>query len=178
MVTGWYLGNFYNNNRAEDPDTMKGFITLPAEAGWYGSDFRSGWVNKLYFVTSECKNPEKAVEFIDFINSPDGNRLAYSGIQGTHWDYDESGEPYLFEETLALRSTPEWKNTGIGAWQNIVGISPDNLHPDGSPYSLFSRKRNIEFKGLIQYKKDYSEVMGVEYPSRVHSTNGARGQRI
>lgn len=173
--TGWYLGSFNSNNRAKDPNTMKGFITLPAEAGWYGSEFKSGWVNKLYFVTSECKNPEKAVEFLDFLNSPDGNRLAYSGIQGVHWDYDQSGEPYLFEETLALRSTPEWKDTGIGAWQNIVGISPDSLHPDGSPYSLFSKKEYM-ISGLNPIQKDYSEIMGVEYPTQVHQQMVAEGK--
>ncbi|MGL4737684.1 MAG: extracellular solute-binding protein [Cellulosilyticaceae bacterium] len=173
--SGWYLGNFYSNNREKDPDTMKGYMTLPAEAGWYGSDFRSGWVNKLYFVTSECENPEKAVAFLDFLDSPDGNRLAYSGIQGVHWDYDEAGEPYIFEETLNMKTTPEWKNTGIGKWQNIVGMSPDNLHPDGNPYSLFS-KEQYRIEGLNPIQKDYSQVMGVDYPSQVHQNMVKEGK--
>ncbi len=71
-----------------------------AEGEVYGSielDGRSG--SPTICVTSACKEPEAALRLLNFLNSEEGLRLICYGVEGTHYQLNEQGQP---------RFTPEW----------------------------------------------------------------------
>ena len=39
-----------------------------------------------YAIASTCKNPEKALQLLDYLCSPEGTRIAYSGLEGLTWE--------------------------------------------------------------------------------------------
>lgn len=41
-------------------------------------------------MTSECRNPESVMRYLDYINSPEGQRLVYLGIEGEDWHMVEN----------------------------------------------------------------------------------------
>lgn len=50
----------------------------------------------LTCITTACKNPDKAAEFIDFMISEEGNNLLRLGIEGIHYTMD--GDQIVFNE--------------------------------------------------------------------------------
>jgi len=54
---------------------------------------RSGFMT---CITAACKDPEKAVAFLDFMVSPEGNDLVRLGIEGIH--YSKNGEEITMNE--------------------------------------------------------------------------------
>lgn len=59
-------------------------------------------------ITSGCKNIEKACELLDYFYTEEGGRLAWMGIEGQDWDWNEDGTwDFLLkdgEETTTLRA--------------------------------------------------------------------------
>jgi len=43
-------------------------------------------------ISSECKNPESVIRYLDYINSKEGQRLAYLGIEGEDWSLVDNGQ--------------------------------------------------------------------------------------
>lgn len=69
-----------------------------------------GWSST--FITKKCQNPERAIKFMEFLKSPEGDCLSQWGIEGVHYTLTSDGLPkYLpgFEKA-------EEVDTGIGAW--------------------------------------------------------------
>lgn len=56
-------------------------------------------------VTNECRNPETVMRYLDYINSPEGQRLVYLGIEGEDWHYVTNGAgeqvPQMTDEYFA-----------------------------------------------------------------------------
>lgn len=49
----------------------------------------AGWAS--CFITKNCKNPGRAIRFMEFLKSPEGDRLTQWGIEGVHYTLDEEG---------------------------------------------------------------------------------------
>lgn len=60
----------------------------PAGFGVFASDF----------INVNCKYPERAVALLDYLRSDEFCRATNSGLQGVHWDYDETGKPVYIGE--------------------------------------------------------------------------------
>ena len=78
------------NGNAAMPDTIQ-------------DDGRYGFA--VLIITNECKNPEAVMKYLDYINSEEGKRLVYLGIEGEDWDFveNEEGEqvPQMTEQYFA-----------------------------------------------------------------------------
>lgn len=57
---------------------------------------QAGRSGMMTCITAACKDPEKAVAFLDFMVSPEGNDLVRLGIEGIH--YTRSGDEITFNE--------------------------------------------------------------------------------
>jgi putative aldouronate transport system substrate-binding protein len=70
----------------------------------------------VMMLTKDCKNPEAAVKYLNYINSEEGKLLAYLGIQGNHWDYVD-GVPHMTDGYFtSVESTQNYAiNEGIGS---------------------------------------------------------------
>lgn len=65
-------------------------------------------------LTKDCKNPEAAIKYLNFLNSDEGKYLAYLGIEGEDWEW-YNGEPRMTEEFIkATEQDPRYGiNRGI-----------------------------------------------------------------
>ena len=77
-------------------------------------DYGTGWSS--CFISSNCENPGRAICYMEFLKSPQGDQLTQWGIEGVHFDLVD-GLPKTREDYLA-RPAEERTGayTGIGPW--------------------------------------------------------------
>lgn len=74
--------------------------------------------NKVY-LTSECKDPVKAVEFLNWLASDYGQYASRLGAKGRVWKTDNRGKPYItndFTEKLNSSKIGLLSELGYGKW--------------------------------------------------------------
>jgi putative aldouronate transport system substrate-binding protein len=59
----------------------------------------SGWT--VTMISKDCKHPDKAIQFIDYLISEEGQKLVYLGVEGVTYDTIE-GQPVIKPEVLKL----------------------------------------------------------------------------
>lgn len=81
----WLIGGRYT----EDPQPVMTY-TLVANADGEGGAMAPQY-SSFWAISSTCKNPEAAMDLINYLCSEEGNELAYAGIEGKHWAWNEDG---------------------------------------------------------------------------------------
>lgn len=87
-----------------------------------------GKTGMMTCVTAACKNPDKALAFLDFMVSPEGNDLVRKGIEGIH--YTMNGEEIVYNEEERAKdafSPNGWAHAlawGSLYWPVEVGFLP------------------------------------------------------
>lgn len=61
----------------------------------YGMNPEGG--DRVWSIGAKCEYPEKAMELINFLCTPEGRMISEYGPQGATWDYDEDKHPYFTE---------------------------------------------------------------------------------
>lgn len=159
----------------------KGFMTIPLDWGfsWSGGETISGWADRGFAITKNAKNPERAMDLINFLVSEEGSRLLASGIEGVHWDQVD-GKPQMKPEIVALAGAggDEWKKTGIagggGGAANQQGLSNDTLLSDGSLVNLMNTPEQFAAK-MNSLHKDYSDYYKAAYPAAAYQQYETQG---
>lgn len=168
-VVNWYDGDFYTNNSKEDPNTLKGFITLPSYMGWTNATYRAGWADKLFFVSSHSKNIERTVSLLNYFHTNEFARLATSGVEGVHWETAD-GKGTLKADTKTMKSDgarlEEWNKLGLGGWTSYMAQAETSIMADGMPASLWLTPE-VFAETLNPLQKDFCETMNVEYPRQL-----------
>lgn len=54
--------------------------------------------DRAWAIGAECKYPERVMELINWLSTPEGVMTYQNGPKGLTWDYNEDGLPYLTEE--------------------------------------------------------------------------------
>jgi len=161
----------------------KGFVVLPLDWGfaWAGGNSIAGWSDRGFAITKNCKDPERAMDLINFLTSEEGSRLLASGIEGVHWDMVD-GKPQMKPEVVQLAAAggDEWKKTGIagggsGGAANQQGLTNDTVIGDGGLVNLFNQADVMATK-LNSLNKDYSDHYGVSYPAAAYIKYEEAGQ--
>ncbi|NIK66730.1 MULTISPECIES: ABC transporter substrate-binding protein [unclassified Paenibacillus] len=102
----------------------------------YGGRSSLGW--DAIAITKKNKNPERTMQFINFLASEEGQYLLMWGIEGVHWDMKD-GKHVPRPETLQAFKD-DWaaytKETGIRKWTWFIKNGPGK---DGTPYDLPGR---------------------------------------
>lgn len=85
-----------NSLRELNPDASIAYGHAPkGPDGSYGMN-KQGKGGKMTCITTACKNPAKAAEFMNFMVSEEGNNLLRLGIEGIH--YTKNGDEIVFNE--------------------------------------------------------------------------------
>lgn len=118
-------------------------------------------------ITKNCKNPEMAIKLIDYLNSEEGARLIYSGIEGIHWT-NENGIIQPTEEFITQSKTDEdYKDSvGVNLYNKLCGFLDIQVLSDGYPADLM--KSNEQKASNISdadksYCDYYGDLEGEEY---------------
>lgn len=79
----------------------------------------------VIFLGKNCKDPEKALGFIDYINSEEGLLLVTYGIEGVHHTI-EDGRPRFTEkwQNIKLNDRTTFVNEGLVFGSNFIGADP------------------------------------------------------
>ncbi|HHY25013.1 MAG TPA: hypothetical protein GX527_12425 [Clostridiaceae bacterium] len=172
---GQVLSNYYAASR-------EGWEIIPMKGTWMQENlFDIG--GNCVCIASTCKDKVAAIKLLDYLHSPEGCRLIYSGIQGEHWDYNDKGEPCFTEETIAHMKAggDEWLATGVDEYMlySIAGVARGVKCADGYATAL-ERTKPFFTAGLNENGKDfikfYSDRDGVDYlyPNEVLYARGVK----
>ena len=83
-------------NNAERPD---GYANIPAkDMKIYEAPDQIIGRNWYFAISKNCKEIDKACEFLNWIYDPEVERYLYNGPEGGVWNYNEDGEPVVTEE--------------------------------------------------------------------------------
>lgn len=168
-IVNWHYGTYNENQKAQDPDTLKEYVTLPTYLGWANEKNLAGWIGKYFFVSSHSPNVERAVMILDYLQSQEFSRMIDSGVEG-RWETGEDGKAALTEDTIAMKTDgsrlDEWKKAGIGGTDltSMAGHDYYNMADDGARIDLWYEE-DVLAKSMTAAEKDMCETLGLTLPS-------------
>ena len=138
-----------------------------------------------FAITSKCKYPEKAIQFLDWCMSEEGSRMITQGAEGMAYTMDGDvpsvTQQYLDDNaggTVDMAETyGKWKYAGINAFQHIdvdsngYYIQPEQI-PNVDNYSAV-KKDALSFYGtesFTDYFTQYKNRAGEKLPNVIWST--------
>lgn len=116
----WLLG--FDQLAAEaDPNCDYRFLPVikPASGEVEPKLAKRDYIWQYYGITKDCKNPEMAIRWIDYVYASEEGRMLYGyGIEGLSYELDENGQPFF---TSYILDNPEYDSPflalrSIGAW--------------------------------------------------------------
>ncbi|MFB9275418.1 hypothetical protein [Cohnella cellulosilytica] len=163
---GWELdgANAYFKAKGQED---KGFVAQVVEGAVsqaYSLQSIVGLNDPWIIITKDCKEPERAIEFLDYLYSEEGARLMLNGLQDEHWAI-ENGKAELLDDTIkAINEDKDFASrTGIGLYGKLRGLGGSLVDANGSYLDLRLTDKYFETK-LNPLDKEYSEYYGGSYP--------------
>ena len=113
-------------------------------------------------ITKSCEDPVRAIKFLDYLCSDEGQILYHWGIEGENYFLDDDGQPYRTDEEVAkAQSDPDYsKNTGIDNYTGFPIYGTGSYSEDGFPYTPTSKESVIA--NYNEAEKAGCEAMGFE----------------
>ncbi len=120
-------------------------------------------------ITTKCENPERAMDFLNFIGSYEGARLLFNGIEGKDWEV-VNGVPQRTEELKNLiASDANWQQkTGLMKYWNMNLLQNNATDPKYNCPLDYSRNEDYVAKAKTKpLWVDFCEHYGVTWPGEV-----------
>lgn len=113
-------------------------------------------------ITKSCEDPVRAIKFLDYLCSDEGQILYHWGIEGENYFLDDNGQPYRTDEEVAkFQSDPDYaKNTGIDNYTGFPIYGTGSYSEDGFPYTPTTKESVIANYNTAE--KEGCEAMGFE----------------
>lgn len=113
-------------------------------------------------ITKSCEDPVRAIKFLDYLCSDEGQILYHWGIEGENYFLDDNGQPYRTDEEVAkAQSDPDYaKNTGIDNYTGFPIYGTGSYSEDGFPYTPTTKESVIA--NYNEAEKAGCEAMGFE----------------
>lgn len=92
-----------------------------------------------YVITKNCKYPERAMEFLNYLCSPQGSIEYYNGIEGKDWFINEEGYPEMSDEMAVIRNSNDYdafKQYGIQSMNQMGHHATAFCEEYNSPYDF------------------------------------------
>ena len=113
-------------------------------------------------ITKSCEDPVRAIKFLDYLCSDEGQIVYHWGIEGENYFLDDDGQPYRTDEEVAkAQSDPDYaKNTGIDNYTGFPIYGTGSYSEDGFPYTPTTKESVIANYNTAE--KEGCEAMGFE----------------
>ena len=113
-------------------------------------------------ITKSCEDPVRAIKFLDYLCSDEGQIRYHWGIEGENYFLDDNGQPYRTDEEVAkAQSDPDYaKNTGIDNYTGFPIYGTGSYSEDGFPYTPTTKESVIANYNTAE--KEGCEAMGFE----------------
>lgn len=128
LYQGSDIQNAQKTLYAQDPNKI--YIAVDGPKNSNGDDPTlpstgiSGWT--VTFISKNCKNPKKAIEFLEYMISEHGQKMIYLGIEGVTYDVIE-GKYTLKPEVKKLLNTDRTKFDEIYGADSAYWMLQDNV---------------------------------------------------
>lgn len=144
LLFSWFSWFDDAYNTPERMAEGKGFHLVPFnEARSFSNGFNPYGGGRVWAIGSKAEHPERVMEVIDWLYSPEGNMVANYGPEGMMWELKD-GKPVLTalgEEAFPSNKTPIPAEFGGGVWDdgrnqiNNTTFKNTMINPDnGDPY--------------------------------------------
>jgi len=144
LLFSWFSWFDDAYNTPERMAEGKGFHLVPFnEERSFSNGFNPYGGNRVWSIGSKAEHPERVMEIIDWLYSPEGNMTANYGPEGMIWELKD-GKPVLTalgEEAFPSNKTPIPAEFGGGVWDdgrnqiNNTTFKSTMINPDnGDPY--------------------------------------------
>ena len=113
---------------AKDPDSI--YIAVDGPRNSNGADYVlptntvSGWT--ITMVSKNCKNPDRAIEFIDYMLSEEGQKTIYLGVEGITYDVID-GKEVVKPEVQKLLDTDRGQYDALYGADDAYWMFQDNV---------------------------------------------------
>ena len=127
-----YAGSTLFNTPTHVADNKYMAPLVPTDASVIVYGISTGGNDRIWSIGSKALFPEKCMQIIDWLHTPEGAMTIWYGIKGLMWDYDENGRTYFtdlgetcyFDPTTDLTGT-EWTSPFTGETYQLDGTFND-----------------------------------------------------
>jgi len=179
----WPWASISQFNTSDNSDAGKGFMAVPVASHTYLADGANpyGSDGNVFAIGSECKNPERVFELLDWLASPEFMELRNTGIKGVMWDVID-GQSQFTEVGKAIRLDPEngmapdeigggnyvdgscQFNTAVGEDTDTNPTTGESFNADSWDYIITKDRRTLD--------ENWTSVFNSKYPMEYIKTNG------
>ncbi|MCD9021492.1 extracellular solute-binding protein [Cohnella silvisoli] len=160
----------------------KGFTPVPIpmiDAKYaYSIPTPTGLNGRSWAITKNAKNPERAMELINYFFSINGAMTIYNGVEGTDWVL-ENGKAVLTEKFRQNNGDPDAAvKYGYNKYQNDVGLGPNFINPaTNQKLNLLNEKEEekLALASKNAVEADFVQYYGKEVASEVLPKNRVSG---
>lgn len=176
LASGYFMSIFdysgsliYNEAHIEDNRQMLPCAPLDASPIVSGLSTLGG--NRVWAIGANTEYPEKCMEIINWLFTPEGTMTYNYGPEGLNWYYDEDGHPcftefgeqaYLDRETMMIgdyEGTGTF-NDGAFAFNNTTWtLSADNLDSNGDKYD-YQTWPSYQIPAKTEIEQDWRDYTG------------------
>lgn len=101
-------------------------------------------INDVIFISKNAKDPERALEFIEWALSNQGQASKYYGIEGVHHTKDASGKRQLNDPNEWKKITDVWNQKGEHGLTFGLTYTADNGMYDYEKYGFIEAHKNAQ----------------------------------
>jgi predicted small lipoprotein YifL len=153
--------------------------SFPSAGDMYSPEQPRGYgFNDSRCISANCKNPERAMDFFNFMDSDYGARLAVNGVKGIDWDYDSDGNPLPIGDYLSdllAGSTTYTAGAGMGIIQFMSSSAAEKIS-DGfsanvtmtAPWYAKMAQQNTAAKNFVN--SNANGDANITYPGAVYAS--------
>ncbi|MBB6670217.1 hypothetical protein [Cohnella nanjingensis] len=164
---GWELdgANAYFKAKGQDDKGFVAQVVDGATSQAYSLQSIVGLNDPWIVISKNCKDPERAIAFLDYLYSYEGSGLLSNGLKGTQWDI-ENGKPEFTDATIKARTEDKdfGVKTGVGLYGKLQGLGGSTVDPSTGAYLDYGLTEKYFKTKLNPLDKDYSEHYGGTYP--------------
>jgi len=146
----------------------KGYEPLaPTGGNWYADGHQERKTGGFaFYVTKNCKDPDAAMRWINYMCSYDGNLMLNNGIKGLDWDIGADGKPFFTDSYIQqLKEGTSRDITGIGYDTNYMGLEPTQVDPRYGTTVRFTVDRVMSAVANTALDEDYSKFYDAVSPT-------------
>lgn len=167
----WVKRSNVNQKFIEQRTPEKGYVPIlvnPRKDALYMSDNLQTGDFPSTCITTACKDPQRVVEFINYLCTAEGASLQKYGIEGKDWFVKDGYGTYSDEVANGFKNDPEYAvKTGLnvnGDYNYITFLDPKGLKIDGV-YGDFSMSPAVINSTMNEVQKDFCTVNNLKYPA-------------
>ena len=124
-------------------------------------------------ITTNCKYPERAMELLNWLDSTEGARALFSGLEGDSWEYVD-GVPVFTDVVFDALANGEWSDywkthrlQGYGS-NNMCSGANCIVTDDGYPANLRNSKDYL-IQTASEASKSFASDYGCDYAGQVYA---------